>query len=310
MSGTNPREDQDLPEAVLISQWVIPYLRGLGYEKLQTEVLIATSGGTVRADVVAYSSETGQPQVVVQVKRRLPVDVTVLDSAVQQAFSVAVALGDVRYLLVTDSIRFYWFERGVQTQSITALSTAPQATVRTTELASSQVGLIPLMDPDEYTKLLLRVVNVLRQDGLLLGLKLGLELNRLLIAKLHDESLVDTGEKSRSVSRERSDAEISHRIRELYLEAVIGYKGSDEWQVLKSLSEKAIATAVRILEPLSADSLTVGQGAFLLAAPWPSHPKEAGYTTPLPIAEFLIRVADPSPDEAIPGIPYVAPACS
>ena len=50
------------------------------------------------------------------------------------------------------------------------------------------------MEPDEYTKLLLRVVNVLRQDGLLLGLKLGLELNRLLIAKLHDESLVDTGQ--------------------------------------------------------------------------------------------------------------------
>ena len=50
----------------LTSQWVIPYLHGLGYEKLQTEVLIATSGGTVRADVVAYSSETGQPQVVVQ----------------------------------------------------------------------------------------------------------------------------------------------------------------------------------------------------------------------------------------------------
>src|SRR5260221_14697081 len=116
MDIANLQDPNDFSESVLISQRVIPYLQNLGYQYLDSNAPVSIGNSKARADVVVYSNKDKvEPYIVVEVKRRLPNEVTLLDPSVQQAFTKAVSLGtSVRYLLVTDGSRYEWFERSAE----------------------------------------------------------------------------------------------------------------------------------------------------------------------------------------------------
>lgn len=80
-------EQEGATEAVVISQQVIPYLRELGFGFIESEVKVSPRHPTTRADAIVYrDKETSIPYVVVEVKRHLSAEVSLLDALPQEAF--------------------------------------------------------------------------------------------------------------------------------------------------------------------------------------------------------------------------------
>jgi hypothetical protein len=222
MSRADMQEGRNLPESVTISQRVIPYIRSLGYLYIDTEVRIPIGSRTTTADVVVYlDREKATPYIVVETKQSLSADLTLLDPAVQQAFASAVALGEqVRYLLITDGAKNYWFERSAEGRSLVQLSLPPELTQRRYEPMLFELPLTPVTDPEQFSQLIESVISVFVQDGLTLGLRTAIELNRILIAKLHDEQTTEHGIPYRFSWRGEPVEVVAEKIKQLYQEAV------------------------------------------------------------------------------------------
>lgn len=106
MDTANPRESIIFPK-LYVSVRGRPYLYSLGYQYLNSNFRLSDDNGSSAADVIAYlDQEKLKPYIIVEIKQRLPSELTLLDPALQQAFSFAVVLdSSVRYLLVTDGSR-------------------------------------------------------------------------------------------------------------------------------------------------------------------------------------------------------------
>jgi type I restriction enzyme M protein len=299
----------DAPESVIISQKVIPYLRNLGYRYIDSEVRVPMGSRMVAADVLVYlDEERSFPYIVVEAKRRLHPQITLLDTAVQQAFAIAAALGErVRYLMITDGARHHWFERSAEGRSLIQLSAAPETPREVYQLPLLEPSLAPVTDPEQFLRILQSIIDVLRQEGIVFGLRVAIELNRILIAKLHDERTAKDGEPYRFSSEGDQAKLVASRIKQLYQEAIADLGGPTIIEEgIWSLSSEALLTAAKILEPYALTSVSSSvRGRFfwqvfsgLLSG------REGQYASPVPLAEFLVQLVDPIPGERV-----IDPAC-
>ena len=193
MDTANPREPNYTPEAVLISQRVVPYLYSLGYQYLNSNFRISVNNGSNIADVVAYlDQEKLRPYIIVEIKQKLPDELTLLDPAIQQAFSFAVILGSsVRYLLITDGSRYYWFERSDGEQAIVRLNEAPKAVQETGQQSRLTQTLFPVTDPEQFMDVMQSAVQALFREGVGFGLRMGIEITGFLLQKFGVEKFLN-----------------------------------------------------------------------------------------------------------------------
>lgn len=303
----NKQGQNDISESVIISQKVIPYLRNLGYRYIESEVRVPIGSQIVAADVVVYlDEEKSKPYVVVETKRRLRHEIALLDPAVQNAFTSAVALGDqVRYLMITDGDRYHWFERSAEGQSLIQLSSAPEAPREIYQPPLFEPPLAPVTDPEQFLRLLQSVIDALRQEGVVFGLRMAIELNRILIAKLYDEQTAKNGETYRFSSEGYQAELVATRIEQLYQEAITDSGGTTIEEGIWSLSPRALLTVVKILEPYALTSVSPSvRGRFFWQAFSGLLRREGQYASPVPLAEFLVQLVQPIPGERI-----IDPAC-
>jgi type I restriction enzyme M protein len=308
MDKTNLQDSNDFSESVLISQRIIPYLRNLGYRYLESEAPVSIGAIKARADVIVYrGKEKVEPYIVVEAKRRLPSEITLLDPAVQQAFTIAVALGtSVRYLLVTDGRRYQWFERSSEGSSLVQLTDSPETDQKTDQLASLSKSLIPVTDPDQFVRLMRSAAQVLAEEGVVSGLRLGIELNRILIAKLHDEQVMLAGGNSNFISYDEPAELVARKIEQLYKAAIIHLNGVPTPERGWLIPPQTLLTVVRILEPYALSFVTSSiRGHFFWQALSNfTRVGEGTFTTPVPLAELLVQLVRPRKDERI-----IDPAC-
>src|SRR3954470_15964382 len=107
------RQSSEGGELFRLNQFVLPYLQKLGYRHIESNISAYLGSRLVEIDAVVYREKNKRaPYIVIQVKHALRSEPSLLDPSVQQAFTAANALGDtVRYLLITDGDKYYWFER-------------------------------------------------------------------------------------------------------------------------------------------------------------------------------------------------------
>ncbi len=307
MDITKLQDSNEFSESVLISQRIIPYLRNLGYRYLESEVPVSIGASKAVADVIGYrDKEKVEPYIVVEAKRRLPSEVTLLDPAVQQAFTIAVALGtSVRYLLVTDGHKYQWFERSSEGSSLVQLTDPPETDQKTDQLISLSKTLIPVTDPDQFIRLTRSAAQVIEKEGVVSRLRMGIELNRILIAKLYDEQVMLAGGNSNFISHDEPAELIASKIEQLYKAAIIHLNGVPTQERAWLISPQTLLTVVRILEPYALSFVTSSiRGHFF----WQVLSNFTGvggtYTTPVPLAELLVQLVRPRKDERI-----IDPAC-
>jgi Type I restriction enzyme R protein N terminus (HSDR_N) len=254
---TNFEEPKRVFESVIISQKVIPYLQNLGYVHFDSEVPIHLASGRSRTDVVVYlDDDKSKPYIVVETKQKLSNEIELLDPAVQQAFVKAVAIGKhVRYLLITDGQKHFWFERSSEGRSLVQLSRAPEKP-KESRFLPSETPLVAVADPQQFSRLMQSAIEVLMQEGMILGVRMGIELNRILIAKLHDERIVQGGGPHRFKADLGTDEQVASNIEQLYREAFIELGGKPLEEGLWFLSPHALSTVVKILEPYALSSVT------------------------------------------------------
>jgi type I restriction enzyme M protein len=305
--STNFEEPKKVFESVIISQKVIPYLQNLGYVHFDSEVPIHVASGRSRIDVLVYfDDEKLKPYIVVEAKQKLSNEIELLDPAVQQAFVKAVAIGKhVRYLLITDGQKHFWFERSSEGRSLIQLSRAPEKPKESRSLPS-ETPLVAVADPKQFSRLMQSAINVLMQEGMILGVRMGIELNRILIAKLHDERIVQGGGPHRFRANLATDVQVASNIEQLYREAFIELGGEPLEEGLWFLSPHALSTVVKILEPYALSSVTSSIRGHLF---WQTFSElirknEAEFTTPVPLADFLVQLTQPHPGQRI-----IDPAC-
>jgi type I restriction enzyme M protein len=306
-SRDQQRSDVDLWELNLINEKLLPYLQRLGYKYIEGNVSVPMGSRTLDADCVVYLDEKKEkPYIVVEAKYALRPEVTLLEPAVQHAFTIATALGShVRYLLVTDGNRYQWFERGAETQSLVPAKYPPPGPHEPYQQTLLQLPLSPIAGTEQYYSLLQSVVDVLRKDGLVFGLRMGVELNRILIAKIHDEKVMSRGGQRRFRAEETTAEATASNVKELYNEAIAELGGEREvWSW--SLSASTVQTVVRLLEPyaLSSVSRNVRDHSFWRVFAHLLGKDEGAHTTPLPLAELLVHLADPTGSDRV-----IDPAC-
>ncbi len=304
---TNFEEPKRVFESVIISQKVIPYLQNLGYVHFESEVPIHSASGRSRTDVVVYlDDDKSKPYIVVETKQKLSNEIELLDPAVQQAFVKAVAIGKhVRYLLITDGQKHFWFERSSEGRSLVQLSRAPEKP-KESHFLPSETPLVAVADPQQFSRLMQSAIEVLMQEGMILGVRMGIELNRILIAKLHDERIVQGGGPHRFKADLGTDEQVASNIEQLYREAFIELGGKPLEEGLWFLSPHALSTVVKILEPYALSSVTSSIRGHLF---WQTFSElirknEAEFTTPVPLADFLVQLTQPHPGQRI-----IDPAC-
>lgn len=304
---TNFEEPKRVFESVFISQRVIPYLQSLGYIYLDSEIPIHSASGSSKIDVVVYlDDEKSKPYIIVEAKQKLSNEIELLDPAVQQAFVKAVAIGrHVRYLLITDGQKHFWFERSSEGRSLVQLSRAPEKP-KESRFTSSETPLVDVADPQQFSRLMQSAIDVLMQEGMILGLRMGIELNRILIAKLHDERIVQSGGPRRFKVGLGTDEQVASNIEQLYREAFIELGGKPLEEGLWFLSPHALSTVVKILERFTLSSVTSSIRGHLF---WQTFSElirknEAEFTTPVPLADFLVQLTQPQPGQRI-----IDPAC-
>jgi len=305
--STNFEEPKRVFESVTISQKVIPYLQSLGYIHLDSEVPIYSASGSSRIDVVGYlDDEKSKPYIIVEAKQKLPNEIELLDPAVQQAFVKAVAIGrHVRYLLITDGQKHFWFERSSEGRSLVQLSRAP-AKPKESRFTPSETSLVAVDDPQQFSRLMQSAIDVIMREGMILGLRMGIELNRILIAKLQDERIVQSGGPRRFNAGWGTDEQVASNIEQLYREAFIELGGKPLEEGLWFLSPHTLSTVVKILEPYALSSVTSSIRGHLF---WQTFSElirknEAEFTTPVPLADFLVQLIQPHPGQRI-----IDPAC-
>jgi type I restriction enzyme M protein len=260
-----------------------------------------------RADLVAYLDEQAEtPYVVVQTKMSLRKELSLLDPAIQQAFTYAAALGEtVRYLLITDGAIYKWFERAAHGSSLIRLDDPPAAPTEQPSAMHADSSTVAVTDPDDFARILSPVLDVMRRDGISGGLELGLQLDRLLIAKLYDEQEVAAQRRCRFALSDEPNETLSDRVEKLYMEALHQYDlvATNEE---RSLSPAATRQVVEILEPYALSSVTssVRSRVFWDVFARFGRADEAVHTTSESVAELLVRLVAPLPDERV-----IDPAC-
>ena len=295
------------PDSVA-EQYTLRYLQELGYRYIATSVDVLLGTRTIEADAVVYLDEGfSKPFIVVEVKGTLPKEITILEPAVQQAFAVATALGDnVRYLLVTDGIRHEWYERSIQNQSLEKIPHAPTNGQQKTPTLRLESRLRPVIDSETYLELLQSVVDILRNEGLVIGLRMGIEINRILIAKLHDERVMASGGETRFHAHELSAERTADNVRALYHGAIAELGGLPKEDGIWSISPRALHSVVRLLEPYSLHpvSRSVRGRSFWRIFTNLLRRDEWLHITPPPLAELLIHLVKPKKSESV-----IDPAC-
>jgi type I restriction enzyme M protein len=297
-------------ELLLINEKIIPYLRNLGYNRIERNFVVNLGSKTIEIDAVVFLDNGKQdPFIVVEVKQNIRSVPSLLDPAVQQAFSAAISLGDTaRYLLVTDGDKYYWFERIPENQSLTPLQYPPERRSISYQQSLFDDILISVTDPEQYRNLMREVVDVLRKEGLSFGIRMSIELNRIIIAKIHDEKInANRDDKDyRFSSRGKNLHDVSQRIKSLYQEAISTTTRKVQDEGIWHLSPQALLSSVRILEPyiISSVSQDVIDRTFWTMFPTLLRRDEGAYTTPLPLAAIVAQLARPKLTERI-----IDPAC-
>src|ERR1043165_439206 len=306
-SKDNQQPDLDLWELNLINEKILPYLQRLGYKYIEGNVNVPMGNRTLDADCVVYLDEKKEkPYIVVEAKYALRPEVTLLEPAVQHAFTIATALGsEVRYLLITDGNKYQWFERGAETQSLVPAKYAPQGSHESYQQTLLELPLSPISSTEQYYSLLQSVIDVVREEGLVFGLRMGIELNRILIAKMRDEKVISHGGQRRFRAEENAAEVTASKIKQLYDEAMAELGGErEEWNW--SLSPSTVQTVVKLLEPyaLSSVSQNIRDRSFWRVFAHLLGKDEGVHTTPLPLAELLVHLGDPTINDRV-----IDPAC-
>jgi type I restriction enzyme M protein len=292
----------------VVEQYTLRYLKELGYRYIATDVDVLLGTRTIEADAVVYLDEGfSKPFIVVEAKGTLPKETTILEPAVQQAFAVATALGEnVRYLLVTDGIRHEWYERSIQNQSLEKIPHAPTDGQQKAPTLRLESRLRPVADSETYLELLQSIVDILRNEGLVIGLRMGIEINRILIAKLRDERVIASGGETRFHAHELSAERTADDVRALYYEAIAELGSLPKEEGIWSISPRALHSVVRLLEPYSLHSVSrsVRDRSFWRIFPNLLRQDEWLHITPPPLAELLIHLVKPTKSESV-----IDPAC-
>jgi Type I restriction enzyme R protein N terminus (HSDR_N) len=246
MEFSDLKKLQDFPESALISQKVIPYLYGRGCKYFNSSVDISVGHTIIEADLIVYLDEKKfNPYIVVEVKKNLPNELTLLDPAVQKAFSVAAALNtSIRYLLVTNGDEYYWFERSSKGLSLIQLAEPPDLAQQAHQLTLFEEKLIPISDPEEFLKIMQSVIETLAREGVVFGLRMATEINRILLAKLKDEENLSANGQSIFNSNSLWPEEVARNIEYLY------------------------KAALEDLEGISIHEVSVKEGLWLLSMPY------------------------------------------
>lgn len=276
---------------------LLDYLTSLGFEHFGASVATSRDGRSTEADIVAYlDPEHQHPLLVVEVKRLLPSDLSFLDPPAQQAFRNAIALGpSARYLLVTDGIRHFWFDRGISGQSIVPLSSPPRHKDVARSRPKERHSLLALNVAELY-QLMGRVADILRKSQLTFGLRMAIEMNKLLIAKLRDEECVSVLHlPSRFSAYNKRGSSVAADLRALFDEAVTALGGANisfsEW----ASPPDVIYEAVGVLEGYSLNTLAEEDLGLLF---WHLFPRllrvdDSIHTTPVAVADLMVRLAAP-----------------
>jgi type I restriction enzyme M protein len=287
---------------------ILRYLSELGFAYVDTNVGVTLGTRRLEADAVAYlDRDMTVPHMVVEMKSQLSSEPSILDSSVQQAYAIAAALGDeARFLLITDGIRHRWFERNAQSQSLEAIVNAPKAGDLAIGVAEGDAGLRRISGSEKYLQLLQIIVDTLRKEGLNFGLRMGIEINRILIAKLHDERVAAEGGLSRLRDVASSPEETAEIVRRLYSEAITDLQGMPKKEGIWSLSPKALASVLDVLRPYSISSVSreFRDLTFWRIFPGLLRKDAAHHMTPAPLAELLVKLIDPTAGESV-----IDPAC-
>ncbi len=291
-----------------IREKLVPYLEKLGYKQFRFDVVVPIGSRKMAADLVVYLGDEGAgPYIVVEIKSAVRTDLSLLSPAVQQAYTLSVGLGQTaRYVLITDGENHRWFERTSGGRSLVELKLAPRAP-EAEKLSIKASGLDPITDPIRFKSLLVSILAALRKSGLPYGLRMAVELNRVLIAKLYDEKLGLEGQPLRFKRTDISaSAETASRIEELYREAVIAAGGMVSGEGLWKLSPSTLQEIVDILEPYQLSGVSAElQGEFfwnewfeLLSG------QRSEFASPRFLAELVNEMVAPKPGERI-----IDPAC-
>jgi type I restriction enzyme M protein len=313
MEFSDLKKLQDFPESALISQKVIPYLYGRGCKYFNSSVDISVGHTIIEADLIVYLDEKKfNPYIVVEVKKNLPNELTFLDPAVQKAFSVAAALNtSIRYLLVTNGDEYYWFERSSKGLSLIQLAEPPDLAQQAHQLTLFEEKLIPISDPEEFLKIMQSVIETLAREGVVFGLRMATEINRILLAKLKDEENLSANGQSIFNSNSLWPEEVARNIEYLYKAALEDLEGISIHEVsvkegLWLLSLQALFAVVKILERYALSTVTASiRGGFFWEAFSDYSRIEGGiHTTPIGLAELLINLIQPQL-----GMHIIDPAC-
>src|SRR5258708_21693769 len=226
MDNDKTQVPNKLSETLLISQKVIPYLHNLGYKYLDNEFHVAIGSSKGRADLIAFTDrDKTKPYIVVEVKKNIPHEVTLFDPPVQNAFTLAVALGDTaRYLLITDGYSYYWYERSTESGSLLQISSPPEI-IQESNRSLLQKTLTPITDPEQFLRIMQSAIQALNREGVLSELRIGIEINSILIAKLYDEQVVLDGGRSNFRTDFETPIQIAQKIEELYNAALSNLDG-------------------------------------------------------------------------------------
>ena len=213
------------------------------------------------------------------------------------------ALGtSVRYLLITDGRKYHWFERSAEGSSLIQLSEPPEIDHPLLLIES----LVPLTDPEQFLRLMQSAIQTLASEGAVFGLRMGIELNRILIAKLYDEQVMQTGGRSNFSSKNASAEQVALKIERLYKDALADLDGAPTNEGHWFSSPRSLQKVVEILEPYALSSVTpsIRNRFFWQALSNFIRVGEGTYTTPVPLSELLVQLVQPRQGEHI-----IDPAC-
>jgi type I restriction enzyme M protein len=312
MEFADLKEPRNVPESLLISQKVIPYLYHLGCKFLKSDERISIGNSKAEADVVTYlDEEKSKPYIVAEVKSNLPNEITLLDPAVQKVFTIAVALGtSVRYLLVTDGNKYYWFERNYEGHSLIQLDEPPELFQQTYQPPLFEEKLLPITDPEQFLRIMQSVIQALAREGVVFGLRMATEINRVLLAKLKDEEILNDRGQSIFTTNSLMADQVARNIEHLYRAAIASLEdiSTDDVSAKEGLflSPQALFTVVTILERYALSTVTASiRGGFFWEA-FSDYSRIEGviHTTPVGLADLLIQLTPLQP-----GMRIIDPAC-
>jgi SAM-dependent methyltransferase len=313
MTNRESSEENYSSEIARINDLVLPYLYDIGFRYIEREVRVNLGSRLIYVDIVAYLDNTmDTPVAIAEVRRNINSTPSLLDPAVQQAFSASAALGDsVKYLLISDGIRHHWFERVLEKQNLIVLQTHPQIDHRDRAVFQPNLfvdSLIPVSDPALYRHLLQSAIEIMKKEGLSFSIRMAIEINKIIIAKLYDESQnqnLDTKDYKFSVSVD-NPINIPEQIHALYQNALVAAGSQplepDQW----NLSPNTLTSIVRLLDPYYISSVNpeVLDRTFWEMFPNLLRRDESIYTTPRPLASLVSQLAHLGAKEKL-----IDPAC-